>query len=126
MQEDLLPENKNLIPYATSTLDPVIKETDLTEFKNKSIRSVKTNITLKMQALKEEYDTLVDLFNINKMVLESKIGFEPVKGTVYHLYQRHEESFLSLIDPDEWTDESIVYVVSVTLDADNVWQKIEI
>lgn len=126
-KNDMVVADKALKEYGVSTLDPVIKPTDTTEFKNKSARSFEKTLTSKMEELKREYDKLVDDYNINKMVLDSEIRFEPNQGTLYYLYEREDsKKFLSIISPEEWnlgkTNRGFLLVTSVRLNSENQWE----
>ena len=117
--------DKRLKEYGVSTLDPVIKPTDTTEFKNKSARSFEKTLTSKMEELKREYDKLVEDYNINKLVLDSEIRIEPKQGNIYHLYQRENENrFLSILSPKDWgnTPKDFVHLASVRLNSENQWE----
>jgi hypothetical protein len=128
-KKDMVVTDKRLKEYGVSTLDPVIKPTDTTEFKNKSARSFEKTLTSKMEELKREYDNLVDNYNINKMVLDSEIRFDPKQGSLYHLYKREDnKKFLSIISPEEWnlgkTDRGFIHIASVRLNSENQWEKL--
>ena len=129
IKKDMVVEDKSLKEYGVSTLDPVIKPTNLTEFKNKSARSFERKISSKMEELKREYDNLVDNYNINKMVLESEIRFYPKQGSLYYLYEKEDNKrFLSIISPEEWnlgkTYRGFIHIASVRLNSENQWEKI--
>jgi len=124
-KKDMVVTGKALKEHGVSTLDPVIKPTDTTEFKNKSARSFEKTLTSKMEELKREYDKLVDDYNINKLVLDSEIRIDPKQGSIYHLYQREDETtFLSILSPQDWskTETSILHIKSVRLNSENQWE----
>jgi len=57
----------------------------------------------KINNLKIEYRNLIDEFDVNNMIYNSKIAFKPIMGKKYYLYKNNKnKSFLSLISPDEW------------------------
>jgi len=129
IKKDMVVENKSLKEYGVSTLDPVIKPTDLTEFKNKSARSFEKTLTSKMEELKREYDKLVETYDVNKMVLDSEIRLEPKQGHTYYLYEKeNNKKFISIISPEEFSSMSkfanIIHVMSVRLNSENQWEKI--
>lgn len=125
-KKDMVAEDKRIKEYGVSTLDPVIKPTDLTEFKNKSARSFERTLTSKMEELKSEYDKLVEDYNVNKMVLDSEIRLEPKQGNTYYLYQRENaQTFLSLLSPEEWGSMiPFKTLMTVRLNSDNHWEAI--
>jgi len=133
MDEDLLPKNKNLLPYAVSTLDPVIKITDLTDFKKRSQKNVEKKVISKMEELYREYQELIEVFDVNKKVLESEIRFEPKQGHIYYLYERDSgKYFLSILSPENWgftqkkdMIEHFKPFMAVRLNSDNIWEKVD-
>ena len=109
-------------PYATSVGAPVIAINDTIAWKNRSISKVNQKFKAKYQQLKAEYEKMMDEFEYNNMIFSAKFNFEPIVGDVYHLYKRdNNETFLSIIAPDECSFKSIG---SFYLNADQIWEKI--
>jgi len=72
--------------------------------------------------LKAEYEKMMDEFEYNSLIFSAKFNFEPIVGDVYHLYKRdNDETFLSIIAPDECSFNSIG---SFYLNADQIWEKV--
>jgi len=92
------------LPYARSTLSPVITPTDLSSFKSRGATKVEQQFRLQLEELKAQYDAALDTFLWNKLVYESRFSFEPQIGGVYHLYQSRHSGLLelSMIAPEEW------------------------
>jgi predicted nucleotide-binding protein (sugar kinase/HSP70/actin superfamily) len=75
----------------------------------------------KFNELKLEYQKLVEEFEWNEIIYNSKFSFEPVIGEIYHLYVGNEGShFLSLIPPNEWNKE---HIGTFKLNSDKKWVK---
>lgn len=73
--------------------------------------------------LKEEWDRLVCEYESTKLIYETKYAFQPILGEVYHIYMGKDgESFLSLINPNEWNRD---YLGSYRLNTNGTWEKIE-
>lgn len=109
-------------PYATSVGAPVITTTDTAAWKNRSINKVNHKVEAKYLELKAEYDKMIEEFEYNKLIFDSKFTFEPIIGEVYHLYKRENgESFLSIIAPDQCNFKALG---SFYLNADQIWEKI--
>ena len=112
----------SLKPYATSVGAPIIIPTDTVAWKNRSINKINHKVTAKFLELKAEYENMMQEFEYNKLIFNSKFSFEPIIGEVYHLYQReNNESFLSLISPEQCNFKSIG---SFYLNAGQIWEKI--
>ena len=98
----------NLLPYSTSVGAPVIKIDDIVSWKSRGITNVNKQFENKFDELKIEYQKLMEEFEWNELVYNSKFSFEPVIGEIYHLYAGLDGiHFLSLIGPDEWNKEHI-------------------
>jgi hypothetical protein len=62
----------------------------------------------KFNELKIQYEKLMQEFEWNELVYNSKFSFEPVIGEIYHLYANNDgTNSLSLIAPNEWNREHI-------------------
>jgi len=121
MDEDLLPKSAHLMKYGVSTLDPRIDLPDNSLARGNIKVSVEKRIINRLSELEQEYKIMVDMFNINKTVLESEFSFEPKQSHIYHLYEREDGStFLSLIEPHQWDK---FLLVSVRLTSDGVWEE---
>lgn len=108
-------------PYATSLGAPVITTTDTVAWKNRSIRKVNQKVETKYLELKAEYEKMLEEFEYNNLIFNSKFNFEPIIGEVYHLYKRENgETFLSLIAPGECKFNAMG---SFYLNADQIWEK---
>jgi hypothetical protein len=79
-------------------------------------------VETKYLELKAEYEKMIQEFEYNNLIFESKFTFEPIIGEVYHLYKRgNGESFLSIISPKQCRFDAIG---SFYLNADHIWEKI--
>lgn len=115
---------QNYLPYPASTLSPQIVPTDLTSFKSRGAGKAMKVFRQQLSELQARYHDVVDEFNWNKLVFESRFNFEPVIGETYHLYQDGKDGFrLSLIEPGQWAKP---YVGSFQLDAEGRWKVVEI
>ena len=107
------------LPYPPSRLAPRIVPQDLTSFKTRGISRVERELQQELVELRERYLAVIDAFNWNKLIYESRIGFEPVIGETYHLYAMRDGYQLSMIAPQQWHQK---WVGSFRLNADGRWQ----
>lgn len=111
-----------LKPYATSVGAPVITTTDTVAWKNRSINKLNHKVQTKFKEIKEQYEQLMQEFEDNRLINESKFTFKPIIGKHYHLYMRENgESFLSIIAPNECSFNSLG---SFYLNSDQIWEKV--
>ncbi|MFL1895039.1 DUF2452 domain-containing protein [Aquimarina sp. 2-A2] len=108
--------------YATNVSAPAITIEDTAAWKNRGIANVNHQIQTKFDELKHEYEQLMHQFEYNNLIYSSKFNFEPVIGATYYLYKRkNEETFLSVIAPQEC---NFKYIGTFQLKADRMWEKI--
>ena len=112
-----------LKPYGTSASSPVIKPLNTATWRNYGVQRVNKQFKSKFEEVRKEYEELIQKFQYNDLVYNSKCSFEPNVGEVYHLYNnRNEESFLSIISPEQC---SFNHLGSFRLNTDKMWEKIE-
>jgi hypothetical protein len=111
--------NASLLPYATSVGAPVIKADDLASWKSMGINKVNKEFESKFNELKAQYQNLIEEFEWNELLYNSRFSFEPIVGEIYHLYKDNDSNnFLSLIAPEEWNKE---HVGTFRLNSDKKW-----
>ncbi|MBL0745560.1 flavin reductase family protein [Chryseolinea lacunae] len=115
--------NANLLPYGTNIGAPRIEATGVSTWKNSSISSFNHTFQNKIENLKNTYKQLINEYEVNQMLYQCKLNFEPLVGQTYHLYfdTNKDEKFLSLIPPDSWRME---HVGSFKLNHEKLWEKV--
>jgi hypothetical protein len=100
--------NASVLPYGTNVGAPVIRMDDIVSWKSRGISNVNKQFESKFNELKIQYQNLMEEYEWNELVYNSKFSFEPVIGEIYHLYRDEAgANFLSLIGPLEWNKEHI-------------------
>ena len=117
---DQVVDNPGIMPYTTNVGAPAIRKDDVDLWKQSGVAKVNHQFKTRFEELKKQYEQLVDEFEWNELVYNSKYSFEPIIGETYHLYYKEDEPFLSLIAPNEWNKP---YIGSFTLDSNNKWIK---
>jgi hypothetical protein len=119
---DNVADNPGLLPYGSNVGAPSIKVDNIDSWKNSKVIKVNKEFNNRYESLKKQYDELVEEFKWNEIVYNSKFNFEPVVGETYHLYYgQNGSTFLSLIEPNQWSRE---HIGSFTLNYDNKWIKL--
>lgn len=114
--------NASFLPYATSVGAPIIKVDDVAAWKGRGVRNVNKEFENKFNELKLQYQNLMEEFEWNELVYNSKFSFEPIIGEIYHLYTTGDGTyFLSLIPPNEWNKE---HIGTFQLNSDKKWVKL--
>jgi hypothetical protein len=115
--------NASFLPYATSVGAPIIKVDDVAAWKGRGVRNVNKEFENKFNELKLQYQNLMEEFEWNELVYNSKFSFEPIIGEIYHLYATGDGTyFLSLIPPNEWNKE---HIGTFQLNSDKKWVKLQ-
>ena len=119
---DNVADNPGLLPYGSNVGAPPIKVDNIESWKNSKVIKVNKEFNNRYESLKKQYDELLEEFKWNEIVYNSKFNFEPVVGETYHLYYgQNGSTFLSLIEPNQWSRE---HIGSFTLNYDNKWIKL--
>ncbi len=109
----------SVLPYATTVGAPAIRMDDVVSWKSRGISNVNKQFENKFNELKEQYLHLMQEYEWNELVYNSKFSFEPVIGETYHLYLGDDGiNFLSLIGPKEWNKE---HIGTFKLNSDKKW-----
>lgn len=116
-------KNPNALTYGITPSAPAsITPIDIDKWKGKVAPTFKQYFTERYAELVRQYEELVGDYHTNKMMYESAMGFEPVIGHIYYLYQRNDGStFISLIEPEHthWN-----YIGSFRFNAQYAWEKV--
>ena len=113
-----------LKPYPTNLGAPRIEIPDTNAWKNRSVANVNHQLKTKFDALKAEYEMMVETLDFNQKIFNAKFSFEPIVGQTYHLYLHEDQThFLSILAPSEC---SFNFEGSFFLNAEQLWQKTNI
>ena len=77
---DNFAENKALLPYGDSVAAPAIRPDNIDDWKLRGVNKVNRQIQTKFDELKEEFKQLVEEYQWNELVYQSKFAYEPVIG----------------------------------------------
>lgn len=76
--------NANILPYSTNVGAPAIRIDDVVSWKSRGITTVNKEFQNKFNELQLQYQLLIEEFEWNELVYNSKFSFEPVVGETYH------------------------------------------
>ncbi len=124
----------SVLPYASSVSGAVIKPTEEGMIKHKALLAMEEQTNMQLDQIRKQIELLaIQAHAIQKrkelslMIYEAALRFKPNIGQVYHLYEKHDDTYmLSLVSPDEWGGAGPFkqYVSSVKLLADHTWVEI--
>lgn len=99
----------NLLPYGNHVAAPKIDISELNLTRNSDLAKVNHFFKGKFDELLEDYQKLIESYNVNELVYNSDFKITPIVGEIYYLYQRIDGShFLSMIEPNFW-DKKLIY-----------------
>lgn len=111
---------KSLLPYDMARGGQVIEKLDLTFVNHNRKNKLYSYATSKLEDIKNQYNEAIALWEWNEYVDTFEIGFEPVIGKTYYLYEGVTK-FVSIISPEEFKRKC----VGVTkLSSDGYWIKL--
>ncbi len=124
----------SVLPYASSIGGVVIKPTKEGVIRHQALQAMEEQTNMQLDQIKQQIELLarqaqeiVKRKELSLMIYEAKLNFRPVIGQVYHLFQRHDDTYLlSMISPQEWGDSSPFkqFVASAKLLADHTWMEV--
>jgi hypothetical protein len=122
----------SLAPYPLHLGSPVIKAVDKGKIRTAAVETMHKNAEAQMQMLRKQADLLLkqaeDIekrIRLSERIYMANMGFEPICGPMYHLYQHTENEIISLIGPMEWGVKGCPYdhwIATVRLLGDKTWE----
>lgn len=135
IDKDKITEIPNILPYAHTRGGVVIKPEDMGKTKSKALLAMGQQTERQMGQLYQQMELLVEQAKklqerkiISEKIYNAQIGFEPIIGQNYYLYQKKDSSYLlSMVSPEEWGAKMPFekFCAMVSLLADHTWDVIE-
>lgn len=136
IDKDKITETPHNLPYAHTVGGVVIKPMDQGRTKALAVEAMhkQTDLQLdqirkQMQLLAEQVHKIQKRVEISEIIYGAEMGFKPLIGKIYHVYQRQDETaLLSVVGPTEWGRSGCPYksfLATVCLLADHTWEILE-
>lgn len=133
IDKDKITENPHNLPYAHTVGGAVIKPMDKGRTKGLAVEAMHKQTDMQLDQIKKQMELLADQarkiqkrVEVSEMIYHADMGFKPLIGKVYHLYQRSNgDAVLSVVGPNEWGPRGHKYesfLATVTLLADHTWE----
>jgi hypothetical protein len=120
--------NPGLLPYAHNIGSPPIRPTSEGVIRGKALKSMEEQIKKQFSQIQEQYELIAKQAlelkrrsDISYLIYESKIMFEPIIGETYYLYHKDLGNFISMIEPQNWSNPTIEWLATVKLLSDYTW-----
>lgn len=117
-------------PYPLSLSSPKIKPVDKRLVKGNALEVMSHQAQQQIGMLRKQAELLLlqakeieERVIVSKQIYEADLNFEPVIGTIYHVYEKQGRTVLSLVAPNEWGKLPFdAFRCSVKLLADKSWE----
>ena len=128
---DKIAQNPGLLPYAHTLSSGVIKPDDLGKIKSNALLAMEQQTEMQLNQLQQQIQLLYNQAqeiksrtDISIWIYQSDMGFDPIVGHTYHLYEKNDDRhFLSMVSPEQWgrSKKFKRFVATVKLLADHTW-----
>lgn len=133
---DKVAENPHLLPYAHTVGGAVIKPIDKGRVKGLAVEAMYEQTEMQLDQIREQINLLAaqanqikDRVELSENIYQADMGFKPLIGKIYHLYQRANEKYvLSMVGPEDWGKKkknTLEFKATVKLLADHTWDVLE-
>jgi hypothetical protein len=132
---DKVAEKPGLLPYAHHVGSAIIKPEDKGKIKGRSLAAMYEQTDQQLAQIKQQIDLLAEQVRriekrkeISEQIYGSRIGFEPIIGKVYHLYQKNDGAYqVSMLSPADWGKKKPdwEYLSAIKLLGDHTWEVLE-
>jgi len=137
IDKDKIAENPHSLPYSHNVGGFAIKPIDKGRLKGNAIAAMEEQTDIQLKQIKEQIDLLAkqakDLQfrkEISYQIYGAEMGFKPVIGKTYHLYERENGNrVLSLIGPNQWGNKEMPFhdfIATVRMLGDHTWDVTEV
>jgi len=134
IDKDKVAEKPGLLPYAHTVGGVKIEPDTEDQIKGQAITAMNQQTDRQLQMIQRQAELLAkqakeiqERVEISKFVYGAEMGFTPVIGKMYYLYQRKNENYLlSMVSPIEW---GVIpykeFIAKVRLVGDHTWEVME-
>ncbi len=132
IDKDKITKNPSTLPYSHTIGGVPIKPEDKGKIKGRALAAMEEQTNAQLSQLKEQMELIAnqakaiqERINVSQIIYGANIGFEPLIGHIYHLYETEENAYtLSLIGPGEWgrSKNQYKFIATVKLLADHTWE----
>ena len=131
IDKDKTAEFPHLLPYAHTVGGALVKPIDRGKVKGRAVAAMYKQADSQLAQIRQQVELLAQQAKriqkrmaISEQIYLAEMNFEPLIGSVYHLYRRKDDSLvLSMVSPQEWgAKPPYQFVATVELLADHTWE----
>jgi len=131
IDEENISQNPHNLPYAHNVSSAIIIPDDKDRIKSNAMAAMVEQTNMQMKQIYDQMELLVNQANvlkerveISEQIYQAEMGFKPISGHTYHLYEDDNGKFvLSMIAPNEWSRKCkyAKFVATARLLGDHTW-----
>lgn len=125
----------SVLPYAAGVSGAVIRPTEQGVIRHKALTAMEEQTNMQLDQIRKQIELLAlqaqeiqQRKELSMLMYNAQLGFQPVMGQVYYLYQKKDGSHIvSMVSPQEWGSPAGPYQhfeAKVKLLADHTWVEV--
>jgi hypothetical protein len=132
IDKDKITENPHNLPYAHNVSSAVIFPDDKDRIKSNAMSAMVEQTNMQMKQIYDQMELLVNQANhlkkrveISEEIYGAEMGFKPITGHTYHLYENDKgKKILSMIGPEQWPNGQKYsrFIATARLMGDHTWE----
>lgn len=126
----------SVLPYASSAASAVVRQNEEGLIRHQALSAMEEQTHMQLEQIRQQIELLATQAKeiqkrkeLSMMIYSTKLGFAPIIGQTYYLYEKEDTSYLiSMIAPYEWGRKSSFtykFIAAVRLLADHTWKEVE-
>lgn len=134
IDKDKITETPHNLPYAHNVGSALIFPEDKDRIKSKAMAAMVDQTNRQMKQIHDQLELLVNQANelkerveVSEQIYTAEMGFKPLTGHIYHLYEKEGKKVLSMIGPSEWGNKPKYdkFLATAKLLGDHTWDVLE-
>lgn len=130
IDKDKTTDIPGLLPYAHHVGSAIIRPIDRGKEKGLALKAMYQQTNQQLNQIKDQVELLInqaqkihDRIDLSEKIYKAEIGFKPIIGNVYYLYEKDQEEWIvSMIGPNEWgKNKPYIYKATIELLGDKTW-----
>ncbi len=133
IDKDKITETPGTLTYAHNVGSAIVKPIDKGRVKGRAVSAMHEQTSTQLAQIQRQVELLAEQarqikarIEVSEKIYAAEIGFEPLIGHIYHLYDRTDESLiLAMVGPNEWGKSGMPYnnfIATVKLLSDHTWE----
>jgi len=133
IDKDNITETPGTLAYPHHAGSAIVKPIDKGRVKGRAVSAMHEQTSTQLAQIQRQVELLAEQarqiqarIEISEKIYLAEIGFEPLIGHIYHLYDKPDESLvLAMVGPNEWGKSGMPFnnfIATVKLLSDHTWE----